>query len=92
MPPRTAGRGAAEADAICFASSSAVASYLDQAGRRRRARRGGLHRAGHRRHRPRPRACKVSAEASEHTLDGLADGLVGASGRGPQGEGRAKLA
>jgi uroporphyrinogen III methyltransferase/synthase len=73
----TAGR----ADAICFASSSAVDSYLDQAGTAgspippvvacigpvtaATARRRGLH---------------VSAEASEHTLDGLVAALLGALG------------
>jgi len=72
---------AGRADAICFASSSAVDSYLDQAGTARTpvppvvacigpvtaatARRRGLH---------------VSAEASEHTLDGLVAALVGALG------------
>ena len=72
---------AGRADAICFASSSAVDSYLDQAGAAgspvppvvacigpvtaATARRRGLH---------------VSAEASEHTLDGLVAALVGALG------------
>jgi uroporphyrinogen III methyltransferase/synthase len=72
---------AGRADAICFASSSAVDSYLDQAGAAGNpvppvvacigpvtaatARRRGLH---------------VSAEASEHTLDGLVAALVGALG------------
>jgi uroporphyrinogen III methyltransferase/synthase len=69
------------ADAICFASSSAVDSYLDQAGAAgtsvppvvacigpvtaATARRRGLH---------------VSAEASQHTLDGLVAALVGTLG------------
>ena len=73
----TAGR----ADAICFASSSAVDSYLDQAGAAgstvppvvacigpvtaATARRRGLH---------------VSAEASEHTLNGLVAALLAALG------------
>jgi uroporphyrinogen III methyltransferase/synthase len=72
---------AGRADAICFASSSAVDSYLDQAGAAgstlppvvacigpvtaATARRRGLH---------------VSAEASEHTLDGLVAALLGALG------------
>ncbi len=72
---------AGRADAICFASSSAVDSYLDQAGAAgsevppvvacigpvtaATARRRGLH---------------VSAEASEHTLGGLVAALVGALG------------
>jgi uroporphyrinogen III methyltransferase/synthase len=72
---------AGKADAICFASSSAVDSYLEQAGTAgspvppvvacigpvtaATARRRGLH---------------VSAEASEHTLDGLVAALVGALG------------
>jgi uroporphyrinogen III methyltransferase/synthase len=72
---------AGRADAICFASSSAADSYLDQAGTAgstvppvvacigpvtaATARRRGLH---------------VSAEASEHTLDGLVAALVGALG------------
>jgi uroporphyrinogen III methyltransferase/synthase len=72
---------AGRADAICFASSSAVDSYLDQAGAAgstvpsvvacigpvtaATARRRGLH---------------VSAEASEHTLDGLVTALLGAIG------------
>jgi uroporphyrinogen III methyltransferase/synthase len=72
---------AGRADAICFASSSAVDSYLDQAGAAgstvppvvacigpvtaATARRRGLH---------------VTAEASEHTLDGLVAALLGALG------------
>jgi uroporphyrinogen-III synthase len=72
---------AGRADAICFASSSAVDSYLDQAGAAgstvppvvacigpvtaATARRRGLH---------------VTAEASAHTLDGLVAALLGALG------------
>ncbi|MGC8627645.1 MAG: uroporphyrinogen-III synthase [Acidimicrobiales bacterium] len=69
--------GAARADAICFASSSAVESYLDQAGpvppvvacigpvTAQTARSRGL---------------QVSAQASQQTLDSLVDALVNVLG------------
>jgi uroporphyrinogen III methyltransferase/synthase len=74
---------AERADAICFASSSAVDSYLDQAGAAGTtvppvvACIGPVTAAAARR-----RGLDVSAEASEHTLDGLVAALVGALGRG----------
>jgi uroporphyrinogen III methyltransferase / synthase len=75
---------AGQADAICFASSSAVHSYLDQAG-------GGAIGT------PavvvcigpataasaRARGLRVSAEATEHSLEGLLDALVKALSVGP---------
>jgi len=76
---------ASEADAICFASPSAVNSYLDQATALWVALPPVVACIG-----PvtaataRARGLQVSAEASEHTLDGLLDGLVGALS-GPNG-------
>jgi len=77
---------ASRADAVCFASSSAVRSYLDQAGSAgaelpaviacigpataATARSRGLH---------------VTVEASEHTLDGLVSALVRDLSGGPRG-------
>jgi uroporphyrinogen III methyltransferase/synthase len=72
---------AGRADAICFASSSAVDSYLDQAGEAGStvpavvACIGPVTAATARR-----RGLQVSAEASEHTLDGLVAALLGALG------------
>jgi len=85
LPPKLLAR-ARQADAICFASSSAVGSYLSQASpddvpsvvvcigpvTAERARAGGL---------------KVNAEASEHTLGGLVEALERALGHGQQGQG-----
>jgi uroporphyrinogen III methyltransferase/synthase len=66
---------ASQADAICFASSSAVTSYLDQAGAATLppvvACIGPVTAAT-----ARYRGLVVSAEASEHTLEGLVDALV----------------
>lgn len=70
---------AGRADAICFASSSAVNSYLDQAGAAGTAVPpvvaciGPVTAAA-----ARSRGLHVSAEASEHTLDGLVASLVAA--------------
>jgi uroporphyrinogen III methyltransferase/synthase len=72
---------AGRADAICFASSSAVDSYLDQTGAAAIpvppvvACIGPVTAATARR-----RGLQVSAEASEHTLDGLVVALLGALG------------
>ena len=81
-------RLAARADAICFASSSAVTSYLDQAA----AALGGT--SADRLVPPivacigpvtastaRSRGLDVTAEASEHTIDGLVDALASALSR-----------
>jgi uroporphyrinogen-III synthase len=66
---------ASQADAVCFASSSAVTSYLDQAGTAPLppvvACIGPVTAAT-----ARARGLVVSAEASEHTLDGLVAALV----------------
>jgi uroporphyrinogen III methyltransferase/synthase len=66
---------ASRADAICFASSSAVTSYLDQAGAAPLpavvACIGPVTAA-----KARSRGLRVSAEASQHTLDGLVAALV----------------
>jgi uroporphyrinogen III methyltransferase/synthase len=66
---------AGAADAVCFASSSAVNSYLDQAGTAPRppmvACIGPVTAAT-----ARSRGLQVHAEASEHTLDGLIAALV----------------
>jgi uroporphyrinogen III methyltransferase / synthase len=70
---------AQQADAICFASSSAVDSYLDQAGEAGTgtpplvACIGPVTAAT-----ARSRGLEVTAEASEHTLDGLVRALVAA--------------
>ncbi len=74
-------RASEQADAICFASSSAVESYVDQA---RRAGTGtppvvaciGPVTAAA----ARDRGLNVAAEADEHTLDGLVSALVSALG------------
>jgi len=72
---------AGRADAICFASSSAVDSYVDQAGAAGTtvppvvACIGPVTAATARR-----RRLHVSAEASEHTLDGLVAALLGVLG------------
>jgi uroporphyrinogen III methyltransferase/synthase len=83
-------RAAGGADAICFASSSAVNSYLDQAGAAPLpavvACIGPVTAAA-----ARSRGLLVRAEASEHTLDGLVAALVsslaGPEGRPPRGPG-----
>jgi uroporphyrinogen III methyltransferase/synthase len=77
-------RSSEQADAICFASSSAVESYVDQA---RRAGTGtppvvaciGPVTAAA----ARDRGLNVAAEADEHTLDGLVRALVSALGAAP---------
>lgn len=72
---------AARADAICFASPSAVTSYLDQAGAAAAAVPPVVACIG-----PvtaataRKRGLEVVAEASEHTLDGLLEAIVNALG------------
>lgn len=76
---------ARESDAICFASSSAVDSYLAQAGPEDVPPVVvciGPVTAG----RARARGLKVTAEASDHTLDGLTDALVGALAPGQQAD------
>ena len=78
-------RASEQADAICFASSSAVDSYVDQA---RRAGTGtppvvaciGPVTAAA----ARDRGLNVAAEADEHTLDGLVRALVSALGPAPE--------
>jgi uroporphyrinogen-III synthase len=71
---------ASRADAICFTSSSAVSSYLDQAGTARLppvvACIGPVTAAT-----ARSRGLQVQAEASEHTLDGLITALVSSLAR-----------
>lgn len=73
---------AGAADAICFASSSAVDAYLDQAGTGRApplvACIGPVTAA-----RAAERGLEVSVQASEHTLDGLVAALVTALRRAP---------
>jgi uroporphyrinogen III methyltransferase/synthase len=75
---------AGAADAVCFASSSAVDSYLDQAGTAPLppvvACIGPVTAAT-----ARSRGLQVHAEASEHTLDGLIAALVSTLS-GPEGE------
>ena len=78
-PPGALLAAAQLADAICFASSSAVDSYLDQAGEAGAGTPPIVACIG-----PataataRSRGLEVSAEASEHTLDGLVGALVAA--------------
>jgi uroporphyrinogen-III synthase len=77
-------RGAGQADAICFASASAVDSYVDQANNAGAAVPpvvaciGPITAAT-----ARARGLEVSAEASEHTLDGLVSALAAVLMPGP---------